>query len=603
MALCLVALTFALPQTAHAVISSTAFEGVVTNSVTGYPVEGAAVYLINADGFLVGWALTTASGVYGFRTLPVGTYGIEVRAGTYAPYSAYDLNFGGPAVTMNVTLVPYKLAFKGAVTDSLSGDPIPGAYVRVIDQADPDVWFDTPTAADGNYEIYAPAGTYVIEVDAISYAATSVAGVLFDGSTAIPKDFALVQNPLAFEGTITDGVTHLPLAEASISVYDAEGDLVEEAYSQADGTYALYAPAGTYDIEVMAEMYHDASASEVAFDGATVVTKDFALVPPMVTRVGGTDRYLTAEQIARKGWDAFGNKSWTDVTDIVIANGEPGREADPVAAAGLAGVYDAPLLLTKGTALPSATRRVITEIALKNPGVQIHLIGGANVVPDARWNSIKAIKGVSQLKHRVYGDDRYKTSVAIADAIIQAVGADGLNGFILVAGDNPAAFYDGLAASPISYVNQMPMPLVKKGSVPESVARLMARPDLKSLPRFAASGSAYIGSVPAKGAIRMATSSNRYTAAAQIAEFAIGEGMTGEQDVALASSLPDALTGGAFLGHNYGVLLFTDSSKSIHYSPKAFIEDYTGLIIDGWVIGSTSVLPAAQETSFRNQIK
>ncbi len=603
MAVCLVVLTFALPQTAHAVVSSTAFTGIVTDSVSGSPVADADVYLYDADGFMVDWDVTTAGGAYAFYDQPVGTYGIEVIATNCAPWFVDGLVFSGPTVTRNASVVAYKLAFKGAVTDSVTGDPIADASIIIADQTNPDNVFYDLTAADGTYEIYAPAGTYDIEADAVSYAATSVAGVVFDGSTAVTRSFALIQNPLAFKGAITDSVTHLPIADASIYVYDADGNPVEDAYSDLDGTYALYAPAGTYDIEVMADKHHDANAYSVVFDGTTAITKNFALVPPAVVRAGGNDRYLTAEQIARKGWDPAGNKSWTGVTDIIIANGEPGKEADPVTAAGLAGAYDAPLLLTQASVLPAPTKKVIAEIALKNPGVQIHIIGGTKVFPDARWNNIKAIKGVGQRKHRVAGNDRYKTSVAIADAIIEAVGVDGLNGVILIAGDNSAAFYDGLAASPISYVNQMPMLSVMKGSVPEVVSTFLARADIKDLPRFAASGLAYIGSGPAKGATRMATSSNRYTASAEIAEFAVGEGMTSEQDVALASSLPDALTGGAFLGHRDGVLLFTDSSKLIQSSPKGFIEDYTGMILDGWVIGGTAVLPAAQETTFRNLIK
>ena len=603
MAVCLVALTFALPQTASAVVDPMAITGTITNSVGGAKVDNADVVLLDMDGEWIDEFATGSDGVYEFYYLDAGTYWLEVSAPnceTQYVSVSYD---GTNKTVKDIMLIGLALAFKGTVTDSVSGDPLVAAGVWVSDPANPESGFYTDTAADGTYEIYAPAGTYDVYADAVSYSASSTVGVVFDGSTAITKDFALVKNPLAFQGTVTDSVTNLPVEDATIVVYDAAGDFVEEAYSAIDGTYALYAPAGTFDIEVMAESYHDVYVMNVTFDGTTAVTKNFALVPPAVTRVGGKNRYETAEQIARKGWDSAGDKSWTDVTDIVIANGEAGKEADPVTAAGLAGAYDAPLLLTQASVLPPSTRRVIAEIALKNPGVKIHLIGGTTVLPDSRWNNIKAIKGVSPLKHRVAGDDRYKTSVEIAKAIIAVVGADNLNGFILIAGDNPAAFYDGLAASPISYVNQMPMLSVKKGSMPDVVSKFLARADLRDYERFAASGSTYIGSVPAKGAIRMATSTNRYTASTQIAEFAIEWGMTGEQDVALASSLPDALTGGAFLGRRYGVLLFTDSSKSIQSSPKSFIDDYSSSIIDGWVIGGTSVLPTSQETTFRNLIK
>ncbi len=603
MALCLVALTFALPQTAYAVVDSTTFEGIITDSVTGDPVADAEVYLLDADGTMLDFAFTTEGGAYAFYEWPVGTYTIEVNAENYEPYTKTGVVFSGTTVDPAISIVAYKVAFEGTITDSVTSNPITDVSIMAYDPASPEDSYYGYTGTDGTYEIFAPAGTYTLDVDAMSHEDTTVAGLAFDGSAAVTRNFSLVKYPLAFTGTITDSVTGLPIMDAAVYAYDEEGFPVGEAYSEDNGAYALYAPAGPLDLDVEAYKYHTVYEYGVAFDGVTSSDKDFALVPPSVTRAGGKNRYETAEQIARKGWDPDGDKSWTDVTDIIIANGEAGKEADPVTAAGLAGAYDAPLLLTQASVLPPSTKRVITEIALKNPSVQIHLIGGTSVVPDARWNNMKAIKGVSQLKHRVAGDDRYKTSVAIANAIIDVVGDDGLGGFILIAGDNPAAFYDGLAASPISYVNQMPMLSVKKGSVPDSVSKLLARPELKDYERFAASSSTYIGSVPARGATRMATSSNRYTASAQIAEFAVEYGMSGDQDVALASSLPDALTGGAFLGRRYGVLLFTDSSKGIQSSPKTFIEDYADSVLDGWVIGGTTVLPTSQETTFRNLIK
>jgi len=606
MAVCLVALTFALPQTAHAVIDPTAVTGIVTDGATTLPVEDAMVELINGAGDLVAFDFTTVGGVYALTGVPVGTYTLEITAENYEPYIMTGFVFDGATVPWNVALDPYPLAFEGTITDAaVPGQAIEGVRVSAWDPATPGLTYDAITDQNGAYEVFAPAGTYDVEFLAISYAATEVAGVKFDGVDAVVRDVALVKNPLAFTGTVTDSVTDEPIEGAGIYAYTEEGEFVGEAYSDINGEYEMYAPAGTLDLSVEAEFYHQAYANSIVFDGVNPITKSFALVPPTVTRIAGKNRYETAEQIARKGWDPKGDMSWDNVTDIIIANGEAGKEADPVTAAGLAGAYDAPVLLTQASVLPPATKKVITEIALKNPGVQIHIIGGKKVVPDARWKNMKSIKGVSTLEHRVAGNDRFETSVKIAEEIIEVYGADGLGGFILIAGDNPAAFYDGLAASPISYINQMPMLSVMKNSVPSSVATFLARKDLQGYDydRFAASSSAYIGSVPARGAIRMTKSQNRYTAAADIADFALFEGMTGEQDVALASGLPDALTGGAFVGRRYGVLLFTDTSKSLQYSPKTFIQDYAGVIMDGWVIGGTAVLQPAQETTFRNLIR
>jgi len=601
-ALCLLALSFVLPQPAHAILNPVAIHGVVTDGVN--PIKDALVTVYDADGFELDWYFTDLNGSYEFLDLPVGTYYLEASADKFETQRFGGVDYSGVTVTKDFALVSLQLAFKGTLTDRVTRAPIVDASVSALDQVTEDT-FEGYTALDGTYEIYAPAGTYVLQTDAYSYDTSSVAGLVFSGGvTPVIQDFALVPLPLAFKGVVTDKITGDPIADAYVYAADQVAENGYETTTAQDGTYELFAPAGTYDLEVGADSYHDAQASGIVFNGSTPLVKNFALVPPTVTRLYGNTRYETAEKLARKGWDPAGNKSWPGVQHIIIANGQPGREADPIGAAGLSGALGAPVVLTAGSALDPAAKRVITEIALKNPGVEVHIIGGTTVMPDARWNDIKRIPGVSQVKDRISGLTRYGTSVEIANAIIDATGAESLNGLILIAGDNPAAFFDGLAASPISASNGMPMLLVKKTSIPTEVSGFLATAglDLASLPRYAASGTTYLGA-SAVGATRMATSSNRYAASAQIANFAIEQGWASEQDTALASNLPDALTGGAFMGNRYGVLLFTDSTKNIQLGSRTFIEENAGWIIDGWVIGGTTVLPTAQETTFRNLIQ
>ncbi len=369
-----------------------------------------------------------------------------------------------------------------------------------------------------------------------------------------------------------------------------------------------YGASGTAVTAVPDPGYHftgwsDGKTSNPRIDTDATINLYIApiFVPNTVTRIAGGDRYGTAAALARKGWDPTGKLDWTGVEHIVIANGEPGKESDPLSAAGLAGTYDAPVLTVQATKLPGATKTVITEIAKKNPGVKIHIVGGTSVVPDARWNEIKRIPGVSQVKDRFAGRDRFETSALMATRMVAVEGADAINGVILIAGDNPAAFYDALAASPVAYAQTMPMLSVQKNQIPTSVKNVLKTAALKDKPRYAASSATYIGSVPAAGATRMTTTSNRYTAATQIAKFAsINRAWTSRADAALASKLPDALTGGAFLGRVGGVMLFTDSTSAIQSTSKAFITGNKASIWNGWVIGGTSVVPTAQESGFRN---
>lgn len=325
----------------------------------------------------------------------------------------------------------------------------------------------------------------------------------------------------------------------------------------------------------------------------------------VVTRIQGSDRYATAASIARKGWDPSANGSWPGVTHVIIANGETGREADPLSAAGLAGAYNAPVLLTQRTRLPSSTRSVIAQIAAKRKAqgttLKVHLIGGTTSVPDARWNEIKAIPGVSASRDRLGGADRYQTSALIAKRVVSVRGKAAIPGVLIVAADNPAAYYDALAVSPAAYAAAMPMLAVKKGSVPVSISSVL-NGALAGKRRYAASSSTYIGTGGLAGGTRLTTSSNRYTAATQIASNAVAKGWLSPQDTGLAAKLPDALTGGAFLGKRGGVLLFTDSSSAMQAAPRSWITARASRVLDGWVLGGTVSVPSGAQTTFAGLI-
>ena len=339
-----------------------------------------------------------------------------------------------------------------------------------------------------------------------------------------------------------------------------------------------------------------------------VKTAQFEVTSVPVSRVAGKDRYDTAVRLARKGWDRNNTRAWTGVKHIIIANGEPGKEADPIGAAGLAGAYGAPVLLTQGSLVPGSTKATIAEIAKANPGVRVHLIGGTSVVPDARWNDIKAIKGVSSVKDRVSGSTRYSTSAAIARAIVRQMGEHRIQGVLVVAVDNPAAFYDALAASPIAYARTMPMIGVKKSTM-ESAAMNVLGNELAGKPIYFANSDAFVTrgvKMAISGSMSptsLATSSDRYTAATQIAQTAVTRGWLSSADSGLAAKLPDALTGGTYIGMNGGVLLFTSSSSTVAPITKSYLTTHRAEVTHGWVIGGTAAVPAAQETTFRNLLQ
>jgi hypothetical protein len=315
-----------------------------------------------------------------------------------------------------------------------------------------------------------------------------------------------------------------------------------------------------------------------------------------VDRVAGADRYAVAVNLARKGWDPEGRRTWTGVRDIVIASGDPGKEADPLCAAGLAGLYDAPVLLVKQLSVPAGVKSVIAQIAAKNPGLKVHIVGGAASVPDSRFNEIKAIPGVNKTADRLGGADRYAVSVAIARRMVSVRGNAGIPGVLLICAENPAAFFDALAVSPVAYAQHMPMLAVRKAAIPTSIASLLSG-SLKGKPRFAASSPYYLGA-SASGSTRLTASANRYTAATNIAGSAAQRGWLDLDDVGLAAKLSDSLTGGVFMGRRRGPILFTDSTTVLQAAPKSFISAKEKKIGGGWVFGGTASVTASTQTKF-----
>ena len=85
-------------------------------------------------------------------------------------------------------------------------------------------------------------------------------------------------------------------------------------------------------------------------------------------RLADNDRFTTAVEIAREGWGGTSGSDWSGVKHVVLASGDDRAAADPLAAAGLCGVYDAPLFLVSSSFVPSRVKAAIDQIADDNPG-------------------------------------------------------------------------------------------------------------------------------------------------------------------------------------------------------------------------------------------
>lgn len=349
-------------------------------------------------------------------------------------------------------------------------------------------------------------------------------------------------------------------------------------------TISYVAPApGTYYVDVC------------QFEGSASYTLTWSIdrfIPAGaadVYRFGGANRYAVAETAARASFEL------TKVTDVIIASGADQAMADPLSAAGLAGAYGAPLLLVgpalSGGKVVSNTENTIAAIKAANGGrVNIHVVGGTAWIPATVYNRLSALKGPGGTIERIAGANRYAVSAnmaARADQVLRSKGATNGVPFVMVAaGDNPAAFYDALAASPVSYANAAPTLLVRGTAVPAEVAAAL-KTTFAGKTRYAVNSTTYLSSgvYTATGAsARLTASSNRFVAATNIAQFAYDNGLLDLPTVGVANKLPDALTGGVAMGNMRAAILYTDAA-SLSTTTSGFINshnlDYTTVCLFG----------------------
>ncbi|KUO72991.1 MAG: hypothetical protein APF81_23840 [Desulfosporosinus sp. BRH_c37] len=175
----------------------------------------------------------------------------------------------------------------------------------------------------------------------------------------------------------------------------------------------------------------------------TIIIPTLANTSPTTNRLAGYDRYETASQIAKSGW------SQSDYS--ILAYGE--NYPDALASAPLAKKYNAPILLTTSNILPSTTKQTLTSLKVKN----VFIIGGTGVISSSIDSELQSM-GI--IVTRIFGQDKYDTAIKVAEqlAIPSAV-------FVCTGEDYP----DALSVAPIASMKQLPIILVSRDSVPDSV--------------------------------------------------------------------------------------------------------------------------------------
>ncbi|HBG1536698.1 TPA: S-layer protein SlpA [Clostridioides difficile] len=139
-----------------------------------------------------------------------------------------------------------------------------------------------------------------------------------------------------------------------------------------------------------------------------------------VQTVAGSDRIETAIELSRKFYNSTDKKALyeNEVDNVVLVGSQ--AIVDGLVASPLAAEKNAPLLLTSKDKLDSSVRAEIKRVmdlssstGIKNDK-EVYLAGGVNSISKEVENELKDM-GVKVT--RLSGDDRYETSLAIADEI------------------------------------------------------------------------------------------------------------------------------------------------------------------------------------------
>ena len=299
------------------------------------------------------------------------------------------------------------------------------------------------------------------------------------------------------------------------------------------------------------------------YDFGTAVTGDVTLhahwakEPAALRRLSGATRYDTMERIVGAG-------GWRSGGTVIVASG--GNYPDALAASGLAGVLDAPIVLTDGNTLSVQASARLTSLAPS----RIIVAGGRAAVSDG---VVAALRGICPDVERVAGETRVDTSLEL-----YRKGSGWGSTAILATSGN------------FAYAAKAPVFLVDPGTG-------LTRAQKAALGTFGqvlvvggenAVPSRHVAGLP--GVTRL-SGATRYETSERIAEWTTGHGLGMDGVVyATGANFPDALAAGPLAGRAGAVTLLVADA---HSPAVSFSADYRGKVDRAYVVGGENAVSRA----------
>lgn len=291
--------------------------------------------------------------------------------------------------------------------------------------------------------------------------------------------------------------------------------------------------------------------SQVAPFGATT----WPLPDSSLQRRDGRDRVGTALALADE----------MDAPHTVLL-ASAATPSDALAAAGLAGTTDAPVLLTGPRSLDD---RVARRLRQWRPD-EVVLLGGHRALSDtvARQADRAA---PSATVDRVRGHDRFGTAAAIAERLAQRGGND--RRVVLALGSHPEAgrsWADAVTVSGLAASHRHPVLLTEPGSLPTATRRALQSlaPSQVVVPGGPAAVFETVldqvrDAVP-DARVRRVAGADRYATSRAVVRFdqALRSGPTRRVHLVSGRDWPDALTAGPAAAHDGAVVALVDGAAA-----------------------------------------
>ncbi len=316
--------------------------------------------------------------------------------------------------------------------------------------------------------------------------------------------------------------------------------------------------------------------------GTETITKDMTFTAKYskdnqeteVSRLSGKTRFETAVAVS---------KEMHVISEyVIIVNGR--KSPDALAATPLAKPYDAPILLVEKNDIPVATRNEIERLGAS----KAIIVGGKGVVSESVENELE---GMGLTIERYSGKDRYKTSLAVAEKVVEMTGDGNL---VLAKGTD---FPDALTVSSLALKEEIPILLTNSEEISTEVKNFIETQNPTKL--YIAGGKGAVSldienDIEDLGIdVKRFSGKDRYETGKKIAEYAYPN----PNDMVFANGrdFADAMVGGPLTTVNGGPVMLVEKT----YVPKATKDYMTPTVAENvnkaYIVGGEGVIPEAVE--------